>query len=970
MTGLRSAKAKPLRGPFSGRYCATGATTPRSIATLGAVVLGAVRVVGPLLAASLLMGASGAVGSAEDPPSSEPCSGVKSSESEAALEAARCGRAVEIASARTPWNTLHAQADGTMRLDVSATAVRTDVTGAWAPIDTAVVEGENGFVVASPVTVMEFSNGQMGAPLVRMSRAGHDLTFDVPFDLPAPTVSAESQLTYREVLPGVDLIVTVNDDATGFIEVLEVKSAAAAANPVLDSLTFPVTTSDGLDLVADRGGFAALDAHGVAAFASPSPQMWDSRPAGSAQGARMAALSAGGPTVPDVPIASASVDRTSQPSGGEAIAAMPVSVGDAAVTIVPDDGLLSSLSTVWPVYIDPQVNSSLTDWSAVRDVYAQSYRFSPDQGVGICNKADPYGSSCSTTFRSRLLWRFGGLQGIGSLTSADIISATFSAVGTSSYNCTPREVSLYRINNWTSSTPWPGSPGWTFQSTVSVAHKSSCATQPVRWIGWDATESARAVADANTTDLSLGLAANESSMAWWHRYRNDATFSVVYNRLPDVPSNPKFTVPEATCVMGSGRPVFNTPTPTFGATHTDRDGDVLQANMDVYRAGTNTMVSHTRPAAQASGIFQAYAIPRVDDGTYRVQMNSVEVVNGAARGGGAVACEFTVDTVRPVNPSMTVAAGYAATYPYSVASGGIGLTGGFTIGDGGSADVARYLYSFGSTAFDKTATPASPTITFTPTSTSPVTLYVKSVDAAGNVSEITSWVIKVAASEPHVWKFDAGTGTTATGTYGAGAAPTLTLTSGTVWVTGPLVDSGTPGDHAVLFDSATDAASSAVPVVATAEDYWVSAIVRADAASGTATAVSQSGTVVSGFQLGYRPCADGVGVCWAFSVPTSDSATASTSVAVATGKVTPGDWVQVTGARVGTTLQLSTCNLGEAPTVAASAPLTGSWTASGVLEVGRAKGAANPWPGAVSDLRVGAGQVAPADLDRWCNGGL
>lgn len=65
-------------------------------------------------------------------------------------------------------------------------------------------------------------------------------------------------------------------------------------------------------------------------------------------------------------------------------------------------------------------------------------------------------TTCSTTFKSRLLWTFTGLGAIGSLSSSQITSATFSAVGTHSFDCTPREISLHRVADFNSATPWPG----------------------------------------------------------------------------------------------------------------------------------------------------------------------------------------------------------------------------------------------------------------------------------------------------------------------------------------------------------------------------------------------------------------------------------------------------------------------------------------------------------------------------------
>lgn len=81
-------------------------------------------------------------------------------------------------------------------------------------------------------------------------------------------------MTFAGVLPGVDLVVTVNEDATGFSEVLRVESPEAAP-PDLAALTSDVGMSDCIDLQASDGGFVAADASGEPVFTSPVPTMWD-----------------------------------------------------------------------------------------------------------------------------------------------------------------------------------------------------------------------------------------------------------------------------------------------------------------------------------------------------------------------------------------------------------------------------------------------------------------------------------------------------------------------------------------------------------------------------------------------------------------------------------------------------------------------------------------------------------------------
>ncbi|MCG2799558.1 MAG: hypothetical protein L6367_13610 [Cellulomonas sp.] len=279
--------------------------------------------------------------------------------------AARCGEQVEVLAGRSEWNTLYARPDGSRELVSSVSAVRTKVSGDWAEIDSSLTSSSDGLVVASPAVPMTFSDGRADQPLARITRDGHELTFDVPFDLPVPQVSG-SQVTYPAVLPGVDLVVTVNADATGFSEVLRVASAEAAANPRLRELQFPIETSHDLTVVDSQGGFEATDASGETVFWSPTPQMWDSSApvdapvAGKRSLGLDSWLDGGLSSSRQTPEgAGTAQDRSAAPVGGERTAVMPETLSEGVVTVTPDAGLLTDPATVWPVYIDPAVSGSL-----------------------------------------------------------------------------------------------------------------------------------------------------------------------------------------------------------------------------------------------------------------------------------------------------------------------------------------------------------------------------------------------------------------------------------------------------------------------------------------------------------------------------------------------------------------------------------------------------------------------------------
>jgi hypothetical protein len=915
-------------------------------------------------------------GALPGPTADEPavdCTATTADQTWATTIAVACGHDVEVVAERTEWNTVYAQPDGSMRLDVSALAVRTQVEGSWGDIDTQIVAGESGLTVAAPVRPMVFSDGTDGMPLARIERDGHELTFDVPFALPAPTTDGD-QIAYDEVLPGVDLIVTVNDDATGFSEVLRVESPEAAADPRLAELNFPLEISAGLELQEDGGGFVALDAAGEQMFTSPVPVMWDSRQQLDLPALRSSAdaLVLAAPTFgPQDAVGDDPVDLDREPALDSQRSVMPASLEPEAVSITPDAAMLADDETVWPVYIDPAISGSLNDWTAVRDVFGQSYRFANDEGVGRCDRA--VSSTCSATFSSRIMYKFGGLSGIGAMEPGHVTGATFAAVGTHSYDCTPREVTAYRVDNWTSASPWPGSASWIPQSTLVAATKSTCAGSPVRWLEFPALEAGRAVASANSSQLTMGIAVNEGSMAWWKRFRNDAGLSISYNRPPNGPTGVTFSNPVGACTTGAARPVLRSQTPTLYAVLSDADGEAVQANVDIYAAGTsNPILWHARPAAQASGVGQSVKLGLMPKNKiYRVQINGVDP---SVTGGPAVACEYEIDIDAPLPPTVTpTAVGSQPVYTTGTPTGGIGMAGSFTFANGGSTDVVSYKYSVNSTALNLASTKAAPTVALTPTTAGSQVLYFQSVDRAGNTSTMQSYSFSVAYPTQTVWSLDEQSGAAAASTSPSGNTSPFTLSGTPVRIAGPLAETGfDPTDRALLLSGTAAAGTAAKSPVETAQNFAVSALVRADAATGAATVVSQDGATSSAFDLGYRACADGQGSCWSFAMNQTDTATPVLDAAVSTTPVEVGRWMFVAGVHDAGAdrLSLYVCKVGEesiAPEIPETAPHAGAWSGTGPFRLGGSKSAGvAAWSGAVSEVRTWTGVVDVDAVRRAC----
>ena len=168
-----------------------------------------------------------------------PTPGLAVTESEALARAERSGKAVEVSSLRAESSEVFATPDGKLEAREYLRPVRARVAGVWKDIDTDLAKTGEGMVAPKVATVgLEFSGGG-DAPMVRMNRAGRELSLSWPGKLPSPQLKDETAL-YEDVLPGVDLRLGAQED--GFTQLLVVKSAEAASSEELAELRLRLGT--------------------------------------------------------------------------------------------------------------------------------------------------------------------------------------------------------------------------------------------------------------------------------------------------------------------------------------------------------------------------------------------------------------------------------------------------------------------------------------------------------------------------------------------------------------------------------------------------------------------------------------------------------------------------------------------------------------------------------------------------------
>ncbi len=795
--------------------------TVRSALLVAALVAGAVV---PLTAAG--------AGAATTAP------GTDSDEARATARAKAMGTPVEVESHRGEATTVFANPDGTLRMDVSNVPVRTRRGGSWLPIDTTlVVRGDGRVAPRAAALDMELSGGGT-APLVRLSRGGGVIELTAPFALPAPTLTGDTA-TYAEVLPGVDLVVQAGADT--FAERLVVKSATAAANPALASLTFPTRTTN-LRLRPDAGGgLEAVDATGSRVLAASAPLMWDSSGTPGTQGPATAARSA----APEGPRQAASAEG-GHPDEADRIAPVGVTLTSGALTLRPDLDLLRGRDTTYPVYVDPTLAPTRSGWAMVNKTYpSQEYW----KWTGDSDKAEGMGyidDPLSGRHTKRLYYQFttSGLNG------KTIYGATFTAFETHAFSCTATKVEAWHTGTVSSSTNWDRQPGniasngsSALQDSATVAVGRSGCTPGGKNIPFTVTPAVKYQAGKGATYTTIKLkAASESHESGWKRFKYTATLSVVYNTTPPAPSGRSTIEPRTACTTGSGRPVIPNDPPKLVAKISDADsGENVRGSFELATLSGTILKTYLAPASapnnnQIYDLQAPYPLPAgLPEGSYKWRVRTKDPkVYGPYSGW----CEFTVDKTAPAPPTVGPTSATAALispgpFPY-------GETAAFTVS---STDpgVKTYRWSVNS------GVPTSSAVTYatSPTFSVPLAVYgpvvvrVWTYDQAGNRSTLaaennafTVGGIDLARDLRARWRMDATAGTVAPDAVGVtasaanGASP-MTLAGGASFVAGGQQVDAFPSDGALQLNAGTATAATAATTSTTVLDLARNATVTA-----------------------------------------------------------------------------------------------------------------------------------------------
>ncbi|MET9274817.1 LamG-like jellyroll fold domain-containing protein [Kribbella sp. NPDC003557] len=824
-------------------------------------------------------------------------------------------------SAQTATSDVVANPDGSFTETFHTEPVRVRRGAGWTPVDTTLERRTDGSVAPRATSIpTAFSGGGKGS-LVRLGTSRQQLSYTWANSLPAPTLQG-STATYRDVLPGVDLQLTAKTQ--GFSKVFVIHSAAAAKQ--LSTLNLGLA-ADGLALRDTKAGsFGAYDGTNKLVYSAGAPLMWDS--------------------------------ADHRATGASKLTGRTLSV-------TPDQKLLTGSNTKYPVYLDPDTTGPLYGWAMVFSGHPEDEYWGGD-GEGVAKVGNCYDArgECYGIGVARSYFRFDvrGLLGGRKLIKSASFNAFLDHVPDCAQQRTVRASSTAPVGTGTN---WANRPG--IATSLGDVMPPQCKDI---WLGWSAVRAVNDGISLHDGWATIALSAtNEADQYAWKKFGTRPTLSVTYNTRPGVPTD--LAVEGQLC---RGQEIFVNPAvsgeeedqtrgPVLSVKATEEDPQLIRT---VFEWADR---AHNRIGGATTGLFASGT-------TFKAGVPSANAAHGSRLSFRAFAsddvdgsgwsgyCDLTIDKVAP-QEAPTV---HSDTYPECTVAdcrqyGGVGFTGGFTFGAGqNDTDVAGFQYSLLG-AFENRYAPVGSDglarVLITPPDYGPQFLSVRAVDRARNVSSTTQvyeFHVKHGGSPTAAWRLNGEGSDTAVVDDAAGhrdgvrpAAPAAQWKGGrngdALWLNG---------------SQSAYVAASGTSAVDTSKSFTVSAWVKLDQA-GTVyrTAVSQSGSRLSGFFLQYNPSTKK----WNFMMPASDADTAARHVAASPGSAVAGRWTHLTGVFDDATKQITLYVDGVQGTTAShSTP----WRATGAMQLGRAQyqaAGADNWLGALDDVQVFNRVLTTVEID-------
>ncbi|MEU0030046.1 LamG-like jellyroll fold domain-containing protein [Streptomyces sp. NPDC006335] len=670
------------------------------------------------------------------------------------------GNKVAVAALTTPVQQVRALPRGGFELDSNPKPVRTRQHGRWVPIDLRLRPAAGGRLApaATAYGSVSFSAGG-NAPLVSTGYGHATMTVAWPRRLPAPVVKGTTA-TYREALPGVDLVVAATA-AGGFTDTLVVKNRAAAYDPAVKALRLGTTVTGGGLRRAPDGGLSLLDTRGRDVLDAPAAQMWDSnttlRPAHAARvtpGAKVAA------------------DASDAGHPGLAARLAPVGLNTSAtsLTLTPDTRLLTGRSTVFPLYVDPTFNWHPYDPAAPHfdeikqgcpntSFYDKTDALSDSGRLGVGYNGWSEGDCAAGLEHALYQWKLSS-----TLYGAHINTATVNATEVYSASCSSSyTVNLHWSGGFGKGTDWSNRPGFNSYSTsASYArawNPTYCPSNGDVTHGLNVLTPIKADALGHSSTFAVTLkedsAEDAHNASGFSRFADNPSLEIFYNTVPNTPAVSTMSAVSGAHSAGCdtsapypymGKTIASTP-PVLKAKVSDGDGDKLQATFQYWVDGSTTRATVLSGDNLASGSYATASLPSSFTSALtngKIVDWQAKVTDGEDTTGYSSICHFVAQPTAPDEPTVSSENSLYPDTDNGGAAGAVaGTAGTFDVATSGGASATKFVYSLDVGLDPTVSPPASQTVTatsnaakvtVTPYAPGPHTLYAYAIDAAGDFS--------------------------------------------------------------------------------------------------------------------------------------------------------------------------------------------------------------------------------------------
>jgi hypothetical protein len=448
-------------------------------------------------------------------PSPEASTAAPGSERAAQAEAKASGEKVVVDDATTPTDLTVANPDGTFTRTLNTAPVRMETSEGWVDISTDLVKTvEDGKTVIKPEQIpvdVTLGAGGSSAMATIDDNEGHSIAQSWPFGtLPEPVIEA-NVATYRQVLPGVDLVQIAHQ--TGVSQVLKIESAEAARDPRVVEMRLYLAAGNATVSEAEGGTLTATGSDtGQVELHMSGGQWWDSSQPGAS------ALDPGTPglTRPFTFSLGQEAGKQTQVFGMEAI--------------------LSTPDLQYPIYVDPPWNTPRTSYVFVDTAYPNTSYWNgqfTDQTMNV-GYLPSYWAPDGVTHLARSYFQF---EGKTFDATANLINARFEVLETWSSSCTPTGVASWITGEVGTGTTWNNQPQLKVRTdggNVAKGYSSAC---PAGMVGFDLLAAENIL--LNSSKWTIMLAADnelDTSGLAWKRFANSGAIRVDYNRNPTGPA--------------------------------------------------------------------------------------------------------------------------------------------------------------------------------------------------------------------------------------------------------------------------------------------------------------------------------------------------------------------------------------------------------------------------------------------------